>query len=99
MAKAFATWGDSMNHARIFLSSVLALSICSVLHAQPNQQTTPLHKVGVVSRTFKLDVPYNWRGAKTHALNCVVWYPANPASVEQPQWIGPADKPLLSAGR
>jgi predicted dienelactone hydrolase len=88
-----------MNHARIFLSLALALLISSVLNAQPNQQATPLHKVGVVSRTFKLDVPYNWRGAKTHALNCVVWYPANPASVEQPQWIGPPDKPLFTAGR
>jgi predicted dienelactone hydrolase len=88
-----------MNHSRVFLSSVLAVLVCSLLHARPNQRATPLHKVGVASRTFKLDVPYNWRGGKTHALNCVVWYPANPASVEQPQWIGPPDKPFFSAGR
>jgi predicted dienelactone hydrolase len=42
--------------------------------------------------------PYNWRGAQTHALVTQIWYPADQASVEQPQWIGPPNAPLFSAG-
>src|SRR5262249_9187393 len=38
-------------------------------------------------------------GAQTHVLITQIWYPAGEASVEQPQWIGPPDAPLFSAGR
>jgi predicted dienelactone hydrolase len=72
-----------------FLCLLFATTLSNVSH----------YKVGVASRTFVLDGPYNWRGAKTHALTSVIWYPAVPSSVETPQWIGPPDRPLLSAGR
>jgi predicted dienelactone hydrolase len=62
------------------------------LHAQT------LYKVGVEQRAFVPDKPYNWRGAKTHALVTTIWYPADSAAVEQPQWVGPPDSPLFSLG-
>jgi predicted dienelactone hydrolase len=58
----------------------------------------PLFKVGMTQRAFVPEEPYSWRGAKTHALVTTIWYPADPASVERPQWIGPPNAPLLTAG-
>lgn len=55
-------------------------------------------KVGVAQRSFVPDKPYCWRAAKTHALLTTVWYPADSASVEQPQWIGPPNSPLFAVG-
>jgi predicted dienelactone hydrolase len=63
----------------------------------PRLSAQGLLKVGVGQRTFTPNKPYCWRGAKTHALVTTVWYPAESASVEQPQWIGPPDSPLFSA--
>jgi predicted dienelactone hydrolase len=57
-----------------------------------------LFKVGVGQKSFVPYKPYSWRGAKTHALLTTVWYPAHPASVEQPQWLGPPDAPLFAVG-
>lgn len=57
-----------------------------------------LFKVGIGQRSFVPDKPCSWRGAKTHALLTTVWYPAHPASVEQPQWLGPPDAPLFAVG-
>jgi len=54
--------------------------------------------VGVAQRTFLPEGPYNWRGAKTHALMTSVWYPADSASVEKPQWVGPPNAPLFATG-
>src|SRR4029077_5096228 len=56
-------------------------------------------KVGVTNRQFIPPEPYQWRDAKTHALITDIWYPADPASVEQPQWIGNPDTPFASAGK
>src|SRR5580704_9067892 len=42
------------------------------------------YKVGMTFRRFAPKEPYNWRGAQTHALNTVVWYPAEPSAVEKP---------------
>ena len=33
-------------------------------------------KVGVTTRDFIPVEPYDWRGAKTHALSAMIWYPA-----------------------
>jgi predicted dienelactone hydrolase len=41
-------------------------------------------KVGLESRSFSPQEPYNWRGAKTHALLTTVWYPAAATAVEKP---------------
>ena len=57
-----------------------------------------MYKVGVTHRGFLPDKVYNWRKAATHELSTTVWYPADPSSVEQQQWIGPASAPLFSEG-
>ena len=56
------------------------------------------NKVGIANRSFTVDGPYEWRAAKTHALNVIVWYPASSDSVEAPQWLGPPNAPVQSAG-
>jgi len=55
-------------------------------------------KVGVAQRSFVPEEPYCWRGAQTHALVTTIWYPADPAAVEQPQWVGPPNAPLFTVG-
>ena len=55
-------------------------------------------KVGITQRAFEPEGPYNWRGAATHALITSVWYPADSRSIEKPQWVGPPNAPLFSAG-
>lgn len=69
----------------------------TVSHATQTQEK-PQFKVGVQNRTLTVDQPYDWRGAATHALTTVIWYPAEAAAVEKPQWIGPSQSPLFSAG-
>ena len=59
----------------------------------------PQYKVGVTTRSFIPLGPYDWRGAQTQALLTTIWYPTESSVVEEPQWIGPPDSPLLSAGR
>ena len=66
---------------------VLAL-ICQVFSgleamAQENTGFLP-YKIGMTFRRFIPKEPYNWRGAQTHALATVVWYPAEPSAREQP---------------
>jgi predicted dienelactone hydrolase len=61
----------------------------------PAQQT---FKVGMEERAFAPPAPYCWRGAKTHALVTAIWYPADSASVETPQVIGPPGAPLFTTG-
>jgi predicted dienelactone hydrolase len=63
------------------------------------EKTENLYKVGVMQRAYKPPEPYNWRGADTHALVTTIWYPADPASVEQPQWIGPPENAFASLGK
>jgi predicted dienelactone hydrolase len=57
-----------------------------------------LFTVGAAQRAFVPEKPYHWRGAKTHALVTTVWYPADSASVEKPQWVGPLNAPLFAVG-
>ena len=89
-----------MNRTRAFIF-VLCFS-CSAIFLSTAQAGTPktvIYKVGVVNRQFTPPDPYDWREAKTHALVTDIWYPADPASVEQPQWIGNPDAPFASAGK
>jgi predicted dienelactone hydrolase len=89
-----------MNRVRtILLVPILSLQIPFLLSAQAREPDGHHYKVGVASRSFVLGKPYNWRGAKTHALITTIWYPADHASVEQPQWIGSPDSPFASAGK
>lgn len=55
-------------------------------------------KVGLVTRDFTPSPRRNWRGAETHTLHTLVWYPATATSIETPQFLGPPDKPLFEAG-
>jgi predicted dienelactone hydrolase len=41
-------------------------------------------KAGLAFRTFEPPEPYNWRGAKTHALLIAIWYPAATSALDRP---------------
>jgi len=56
-------------------------------------------KVGIASRDFIPAEPFDWRGARTHALRAMIWYPAVAAAREQPQSVGPPFIPFARAGR
>ena len=56
-------------------------------------------KVGVTTRDFIPAEPYDWRGAKTHALRATIWYPAAADARVETQWIGPPILPFFGAGR
>jgi predicted dienelactone hydrolase len=43
----------------------------------------PSYPIGMSFRHFVPKGPYNWRGAQTHALSTVVWYPAGPSAHEK----------------
>jgi predicted dienelactone hydrolase len=57
-----------------------------------------LFKAGLTTRDFIPPEPYDWRGAKTHALRVSIWYPASAEAREEPQWVGPPVLPFFSAG-
>src|SRR5271156_2757628 len=42
------------------------------------------YKVGMAFRSFAPKEPYDWRGAREHTLNVVVWYPAGAIAREKP---------------
>jgi predicted dienelactone hydrolase len=89
-----------MNRTRTFIF-VLCFS-CSAIFlstARAGAPKTIVYKVGVMNRQFTPPEPYDWRDAKTHALITDIWYPADPTSVEQPQWIGSPEAPFASAGK
>src|SRR5580698_11607809 len=60
---------------------------------------TVIYKVGVMHRQFAPPEPYDGREAKTHALVTDIWYPADPAAVEQMQWIGSPDAPFAKGAK
>jgi predicted dienelactone hydrolase len=92
--------GNHMNRTRALVfvlclaSSVLFLSI-----AQARAPRTIIYRVGVMNRHFTPPEPYDWRGARTHALVTDIWYPADLSAVEQMQWIGSPDTPFAKAAR
>jgi predicted dienelactone hydrolase len=89
-----------MNRTRAFLIALCFSCWALFLSAAPARAAkTVIYKVGVMNRQFTPPEPYDWREAKTQALITDIWYPADPASVEQPQWIGSPDAPFASMGR
>ena len=54
------------------------LALLLILLAAPNVACADdaIFKVGVTTRVFVPAEPYDWRGAKTHALRAMIWYPA-----------------------
>ncbi len=88
-----------MPAARLTLLAVLVLSLFSLQPVRAQESPTAVFKAGIAGRRFLPDKTYNWRHAATHELVTTIWYPADPAAIEQPQWIGPPASPLFSAGR
>ena len=78
----------------------LWLILLAALSAAPNvaRADDAIFKVGVTTRDFAPAEPYDWRGAKTHALRTTIWYPAAADAREEPQWIGPPIAPFVSTG-
>lgn len=76
------------------------LALCLVLLAAPDVACAEdtVFKVGLTTRDFIPAEPYDWPGAKTHAIRGTIWYPAEADVREGPQWIGPRIVPLFSAG-
>src|SRR5260370_8956625 len=86
-----------MQKAQMVILAQTLLQFHPVVSAKAKQEQARIFKVGTVTRSFAPREPYNWRDAQTHALITQIWYPAEPASVEQPQWVGPPKAPLFSA--
>jgi predicted dienelactone hydrolase len=72
-------------HILALIAVLLPLSFPRL--AQGQQESAPAYKVGIAFRSFTPKEPYNWRGAKTHALLTTVWYPAASSAVEKPVQI------------
>jgi predicted dienelactone hydrolase len=68
------------------------------VNARNKEGNSPLYKVGITQRAFIPAGNYNWRGAKTHALISVIWYPADSNSIEKPIRIGSPDTPIANGG-
>lgn len=85
---------SKMEHLMRFLALLLALL------AAPNGACGEdvVFRVGLTTRDFIPSEPYDWRGAKTHALRATIWYPAAAEAHEGPQWVGPRLMPFFSAG-
>lgn len=78
---------------------ILALALSLIQFAALNvARADPVFRVGVIMRDFVPVEPYDWRGAKTHALRTMIWYPAAADAREEPQWFGPPIFPFFSAG-
>lgn len=78
----------------------LALAVLAVFLCVPHVPAQNSWKVGVTQRAFLKDnASYDWRGSKMHALTAVVWYPADSAAIETPQWVGDPANAFASAGR
>lgn len=76
------------------------LALWLILLAAPNVACAgdAVFKVGVTTRDFVPAGSYDWRGARTHALHAMIWYPATADAREEPQWIGPPIIPFFSTG-
>src|SRR5262249_22851963 len=82
--------------------SALMLPLLLIPRALPqsnNASASDRYKVGITQRAFSPAADYNWRGAQTHALITIVWYPADSAAGEQPQWLGNPQAPFARLGK
>jgi hypothetical protein len=64
---------------------IFALACLPFLHFETmaqNDADSPSYEVGMQFRRFVPKEPFNWRGAQTHALTTVIWYPAAAAKEE-----------------
>ena len=100
-------WKKEMNNSTLkrslpMLGAALALSVLptsSVLSGTPPKDSAGGHsyKVGMSYRSFAPKEPYDWRGARTHTLDVVVWYPAAATAPEKPLVIPGLD--IFELGR
>jgi predicted dienelactone hydrolase len=81
--------------ARRMKCLALSLVLLALVHTA---RADTVFKVGVATRDFIPAEPYDWRGARTHALRAIIWYPAVADTREEPQWTGPRFVPFFSAG-
>ncbi|MGH9744284.1 MAG: alpha/beta hydrolase family protein [Candidatus Acidiferrum sp.] len=89
-----------MNRTVVFFAAIcLFLSLLFLPAAEARSRKSHPDKVGVAHRQFIPPEPYDWRGAKTHALITDIWYPADPSAVEKEQWVGSPSEPFALAGK
>jgi predicted dienelactone hydrolase len=84
------------------LGAAVAVSVLLVRSALPqpalgDRTDSDSYKVGMAFRSFVPKEPYDWRGSPEHALNVVVWYPAEAIAREKPLVIRGLD--LFELGR
>ena len=82
-----------------FLFVSVTLSGLFLAETQSSAAKRLVYKVGLMRRSFTAPEPYNWRGAKTHALLTDIWYPAEAAAVETAQFVGNNDAPFAIGGK
>lgn len=80
------------------LSLAGVLLVCTGAGQAKHLQPPAPEKVGVTQRVFHPAELRNWRGAKRHELDCIIWYPAAATARETLQTIGPPDAPLFVEG-
>lgn len=80
----------------VLLSFFIVLCSASADYAQSSGSAA--FKAGVASRRIVPAEPYEWRGAATHALLEVVWYPAGSDADARPQPIPPSGAALFEGG-
>jgi predicted dienelactone hydrolase len=81
--------------AASLLSLVVVPALVSETRAQASDVAT--YKVGVTTRHIFPRVPYDWRGSGSHALQEVIWYPAETGAEPNPQLIPPVGQALFEA--
>lgn len=90
MCGLFMAKGVVLMSGRVMLLTLVLQAWALSWPATPSQMgpaPTPAFKVGMTFRRFEPNGPYNWRGAKTHALLTTVWYPAVVSAAEHPTEI------------
>jgi predicted dienelactone hydrolase len=81
------------------LATVLGflLALSGFAAAQTPALSIVSYNVGVTTRHVFPPEPYDWRGAGSHALLEVVWYPAESGANAKPQLIPPVGTAILQA--
>ena len=85
----------SPSQLAVLLALIVLGSSATVGRAQPAPDAA--FKVGVLNRPLLPGEPYDWRGAGSHALSEVIWYPADAAAEPKPQLIPPVGPALFEA--
>lgn len=79
------------------LAAGLALLLAPPVRGVAQAPATASFEVGFASRHVLPPEPYNWRGAASHSLFDVVWYPADAGARTQPQLIPPVGPAIFYA--